>query len=104
MIKNSSWNLHNDERTAPSRAQNAVRRRMDGLIKSIIANENHLQLIKQSGNITIFHLSYFLEIPQQPARLRTRSRMVALFKFVANKPSTPSSLGVLGFSLGNDNA
>lgn len=99
MIKKFAMDLHMTS-TPRQPVHPTLHSRKAGLIKSIIANKNHLQLQKQPGNITIFHLSYFLETPQQPARLRTRSRMVALFKFVANKPSTPSSFGVLGFSLG----
>lgn len=68
------------------------------IMPALYENENHLHIEKQSGNITNFHLSYFWKKPQQPAHLSVRSRMVSLFKFVAYKPSTPSSsFGVLGF-------
>lgn len=76
---------------------------MDRLIQCTIVNENHLHLLKQSSNITNVHFSYFLDVPQQPAHMGVRSRMVALFKFVLPllapiRPSTLSfSFGVLGF-------
>lgn len=71
-----------------------------GIMPALDDNENYLHLLKKLGNITNFHLSYFFGKPQQPAHLSPRSRMVALFKFVAYKPSTPSSsFGVLGFLL-----
>ena len=70
------------------------------LLGKIFENENHLHLERKPGNMTNIHRALMMNTPQQPAHISVRSRMVASFKFVAYKPSTPSSsFGVLGFLL-----
>lgn len=72
------------------------------MMSAAFANENktHLQMLLMSCRMTNIRRALMMKIPQQPAHISVRSRMVASFKFVAYKPSTPSSsFGVLGFLL-----
>lgn len=72
--------------------------------KCSYANENHLHLCFVLGNMQIIHPALKVNIPQQPAHIGVRSRMVVILMFLpwfhSFKPSTHfSSFCVLGFFL-----
>jgi len=54
----------------------------DQLSKYKNTNENHLHLRFVSGNMQIIHPTLKVNIPQQPAHMGVRSRMVAVFMFL----------------------